>query len=948
MSLSTFPVPQNKFNNGEISPDLFGDRTHPKYAASLRTCKNWLPIQNGALVKWPGTKFVGHTKGDGIARLIPFVFSDGFAFVLEFGNLYVRFWRLSQYVTTGYALATWGSAAVAYELVTPWTTAMLPYLKFAQVGNTITICYGGQVSGVAAVAPQDLTRTANANGPWAIGATPMFIPHTIITRGSAVSIAAWSALTTYKSGDMAAQDHVLWLSIQDSNLNHAPPSPPTVNAATDRLNGNIYWIPAVDTAHPAVGVLWAFTLVIQDPNGITYETGLGEVLAGNGPISSDRRIPLLINVTGFLTDGGAGLPAGWTPLLYRVYRTTATSTSGPFGWLADVAYTGTSQPYLDDGREPDFTRQPPQLTDPFLVNGTDAYPTVPLYLDQRRGFAGGAGLPHGLAFSRDGDFYNWDDMNVPGSDTDSIRLLLASEVLEQVRGWAALARGVGLTGQGEFTISGVNGGALSRSSRSAVRQSKWGSSWLNPIIIGKGLLFNTAKSNQVRDFYPLYGLYNDNWDGQDLSITARHLFDNYTLSDWSFQSVPYPVVRAIRSDGVLVCLTYQHAPPSFGQQLTEGISAWSRRLTGVGYDSYTSTCVVPEPPEDAVYYVVTRVVSGATVRLIERESNAVLPFVPAAYAPPVIPASFGVAPNNYSYPGSTGVVLPDARYGVFLDASLQFDGHVDPASGNNGHLDSVANPGSTNVADFAQGKQVTFQSTVNSFVNTDPGNATITLDPENVYGLGPVVLKVVGYTNATLVTCEVQDGALTADQMFQWTAGRGGADAHWAIGHTTYIVAHLSGYQKDSGLVGGARGVWVLADGNQVDPANFTWVAGVLTLAQPATVVCVGIAYNCDAELLDATTNNAEIRNRFKGLKRMGFEVANTRDLYVGKDLNSLTQWIQRQVADKFGNIPLATGYFEQNVMGGFTKYGRASIRHFTPLPATVTSVLREFELGGT
>jgi hypothetical protein len=157
----------------------------------------------------------------------------------------------------------------------------------------------------------------------------------------------------------------------------------------------------------------------------------------------------------------------------------------------------------------------------------------------------------------------------------------------------------------------------------------------------------------------------------------------------------------------------------------------------------------------------------------------------------------------------------------------------------------------------------------------------------------------------------------------------------------------LLGYAKDSGLPGGARGVWVLADGYQVDPANFTWAGGVVTLDEPAVVVCVGIAYNADVELLDAFHPNKELRNLKKTLVRLGFEVANTRDLYVGRNAANLRQWIQRRVGTSW-DFPLDTGYFEELVTGGTDKDGRALIRHHTPLPATLTSVLREYELGGT
>jgi hypothetical protein len=755
---------------------------------------------------------------------------------------------------------------------------------------------------------------------------------TVTPLAPAVAIAGWSNAVTYKSGDFVAQNNVLWISIQGNNLNNTPPAPTANTTSQIGLQGNLFWSPALDQSHPAVTVEWVWTFTAQDPNGISFESLPSPVTTGTGPLSSDRNPPIQFSgLTG-------GLPAGWTVLTLRLYRGPA---NGVHGFVQEYAYTGGTIVVPDQGGAPDYTRQPPKGTDPFLVNGADQFPAVIGYLDQRRLFAGGAGLSSGLAFSKDGDLYNWDDKNVPGADTDSIRLLLISEVLEQVRSFVSLARGIVLTSQGEFAVSGVNGGALSRSSRSAVRQSTWGSSWLNPIRIGKGLLFNTAKSNQVRDFYPLYGLYTDNWDGQDLTVMVRDLFDNFTLADWDFQTVPYPVVRGVRSDGTLLGLVYQHAPPSFGQQLTEGAVAWGLRKTGIGYDAFENVCVVPEPPEDAVYYVVRRVVNGATVRFIEREVSPSLPFVPALYAPAKIP--------TVHLPGNVGIALPDARYGVFLDAAISYDGHVDPTVGANaGFLDSVTSPGSMLAADYAAGQQVTFTHANGLFLNTDPGTAQIVLDPENVNGLGTVRMQIVAFTNANKVTCIMLDNLSQTALQFLWGFSFAQSSANWAIARSSFAAAHLSGYQGDSADVKGQRGVWVLADGNAVPFSGFTWAGGVMVLQNPAVVVTIGIANNSDVEFLDAFHPSIELRNKKKTLKRIGFELADSRDLWVGRDLNTLEQFMQRTVAMGYANIPLQTGYFEKLVQGSTDKDGRAAARHFTPLPCTITSILREYELGDT
>src|SRR4051812_36118450 len=141
---TTVPLKQTKFSNGEISESMRGDTSHPKYSASLRQCLNWMPIPQGALVKRPGTRFFGPVKDAAyIPRPIKFFFSDNQTFVLEFGNTYLRFYQRGKYVGNDGNLHTFGDGYGGgfYELVTPFTTAMLPYLKYSQIGDVITFSY---------------------------------------------------------------------------------------------------------------------------------------------------------------------------------------------------------------------------------------------------------------------------------------------------------------------------------------------------------------------------------------------------------------------------------------------------------------------------------------------------------------------------------------------------------------------------------------------------------------------------------------------------------------------------------------------------------------------------------------------------------------------------------------------------------------------------------------
>ncbi len=87
---------QHSFNAGEWSPRMFGRTDLDKYRAAARLISNWQLIPQGGLVRRSGTRFASFSKNSATetARLVPFVFSDTQAYVLEIGDRYTRFHTL--------------------------------------------------------------------------------------------------------------------------------------------------------------------------------------------------------------------------------------------------------------------------------------------------------------------------------------------------------------------------------------------------------------------------------------------------------------------------------------------------------------------------------------------------------------------------------------------------------------------------------------------------------------------------------------------------------------------------------------------------------------------------------------------------------------------------------------------------------------------------------------
>ena len=113
-----YPI-QPVFARGELSPRLFSRADVDHYRMGLAECVNWLIMKQGGLRRRPGTEWISYGKypGDRV-RLVRFVFSTLQAYVLEFGNQYIRFYAnggiINKAAITGIVFAldgtiTWAS-----------------------------------------------------------------------------------------------------------------------------------------------------------------------------------------------------------------------------------------------------------------------------------------------------------------------------------------------------------------------------------------------------------------------------------------------------------------------------------------------------------------------------------------------------------------------------------------------------------------------------------------------------------------------------------------------------------------------------------------------------------------------------------------------------------------------------------------------------------------------
>ena len=128
---------------------------------------------------------------------------------------------------------------------------------------------------------------------------------------------------------------------------------------------------------------------------------------------------------------------------------------------------------------------------------------------------------------------------------------------------------------------------------SAFIESYSGSSGLRPFATKKSILYVDSSQNTVSNFVYSYEL--NGYSGQNLDILARDLMDGFRVEDVSYRDTPYGVMYAVRSDGVLLGLTYLRE---------ENIYAWHMHTTKGGY--FKAICSVDKNLNDDVYCVVER------------------------------------------------------------------------------------------------------------------------------------------------------------------------------------------------------------------------------------------------------------------------------------------------------------------------------------------------------
>ena len=167
--MSMYPI-QPSFAAGELTPSLYGRVDMAKYNVGLKTCENFLIHPHGGVSRRPGTHYVADAADQTVVngelvknacRLVPFIYNESVAYVIELGAGYMRFYKSGELLVypEGHTDAHGDSDAGEPVNVTgtvPYTVAEVWELSFAQSADVLFICHKDHP-------PMELARYADDN-----------------------------------------------------------------------------------------------------------------------------------------------------------------------------------------------------------------------------------------------------------------------------------------------------------------------------------------------------------------------------------------------------------------------------------------------------------------------------------------------------------------------------------------------------------------------------------------------------------------------------------------------------------------------------------------------------------------------------------------------------------------------------------------------------------------
>lgn len=547
---------QTNFNAGELSPLMYGRTDFDKYAGGCSTLKNFVVMPQGGIRRRGGSRYINSGKtGSKQIRLVRFEFSVTQAYIIEFGDLYIRFYKDLGIIEDG------GSPV---EVVTPYTEAQLSDLRFVQSADTLYIVHPSHP-------PATLTRTSHI--AWTYAEIDWIAP-------------AFADANTDVANEMAV----------DATTGTGVTLVSTASLFTAASVGQyVKLIENVDERYK----LWQESDARSTGDYRYYGNNLYQA-ASSG--TTGTQPPVHLN--GTESDG----QVDWTYI---------NSGFGVAKITAYTSATQVTVEVIIDIPE-GFEDATPTAANGYYKyalgewNDTDGYPSVITFYEQRLWLAANDNKPQTLWASKTGDYTNF---TTGVADDDGLAYTIATDQVNAIQ-WMSPGTIMLLGTLGaEFKVSASDlEEAITPNNIRIVRESTNGCYDAEAIRLDNTAIYIQRSQHKIRQ--AMYDFAADSYISPELTLLSEHLAGT-GIEQIELQHNPYNIIWARRTDGVLVGMTYlrEQEVIAWHQHELGGVSDASNNAPVI--ESMAILPSPDGEAYDELWLSVKRYVNSATIRSIE-------------------------------------------------------------------------------------------------------------------------------------------------------------------------------------------------------------------------------------------------------------------------------------------------------------------------------------------
>ena len=883
------------FRAGEISPRLEGRIDLQKYNEAVKELENMIVFPQGGVTRRPGTYYAGTTKDGGQVRLINFEFSDTQAYVLEFGNNYIRIYKDGGLVT---------AATTAISAITKANPAVVTSNSHGMSnGDRVFIT---SVVGMTEVNNREFTvagATTNTFQLSGINSSAFTAYGSAGTTGEIIEVTTTYTLAQLSTINFAQSADVLYL----AHLSHTPAKltrtshtawtltdidftdgPYLDENITDTTlyasanTGSVTITASADTfASTDVGRLIRFREILE----INHDEWLAATSYANG--ASVR-----FNGNVYTSTTGSTATSGATPPVHLDGEETYGAVKWTYqhsatGYVKITAYTNattvTALVKNDTGFLPDHVVLVGNATKLWSLGSfstTTGFPRAIGFYEERLYFAATTDQPQTIFGSVSADFEN----HTPGILDDSgINVTIASDQVNVIKHLLPARFLQLLTTSSEFTLSGGAGSEpVTPTNVNVLRETTFGTGDIKPLRAGNSTIIIQKGGEKVKEI--TFDLDTDGLLGVDLTVLADHLARG-GLTDMVWQQEPELLLWFVHTDGRLIGLTYDRANATIG---------WHEHKLGGRFGEATITVSSYDS-----------IAAGTTINLTKSDGETVTFISGTDFA--------AETDNNTTADNIYTAINAHADFTVANPAAAVIT-ITETAPSAYGYL-SIVSSDTTRLTTANQGAPVV------ETITAIPSGAEDQVYISVKRTVNAATTRSVAYLKSLYFNDDVEDAFFVDNGLtYDSTA-------------TTTIsgLNHLEG-----------ETIQILADG--AAHADKTISGGSITLDRSASKIHIGYGYTSSLETLrmEAGAEDGIAQGKIKRIHGVTARFFQTVGAELGPDNNNLDRLPFRDSSMSMNQaVPLFNGDKEISFPSGYDNDAKIVIRQTQPLPMTILAIMR-------